>query len=172
MNFSKSESGSLNTTYRSKKFFLCIHQAPKGCIGFEKSEERFTQFTYLEYGYGRFYVIKDGNVIQKEGGGSGILFNLKDYVNSHVVCESLENSKFISFNPWRKDGNWTARLIEKNERIISSNASYSCIVCLRGSCIVNGNNFAQYDYSDLKQNVEYSIDILENSDVGLFELCQ
>lgn len=161
-----------NKTLRSKKFFLCIHQATEKMIGFESAEERFTKFTFFAYGKGKFHAFYDDEVKSFVSGKPKTLLDLREYQNCSVVCQAEESTKFISFNPWKKEDLWKARLIDKGEKSIESSYDYSCIICFEGNCKINGKDFKELDVADLKKNVEYSVDIQDNCFLGFFELCQ
>ena len=36
-----------NRTYRSPKFFMCVHHTEEAHIGFEPAEERFSHFSFI-----------------------------------------------------------------------------------------------------------------------------
>lgn len=170
MNFSKSESTTLNKTYRSKKFFLCVHQTPDKEIGFEKCDERFTQFTYLSYGYGKFHFFYDDKIETIDGKITKHLYDLRQYVNCSVVAETKMDSKIISFNPWRKEEYWEGRLIDKSEKVITTDNDYACVICFEGNCMVNRKTFKELDFADIIKNKEYKVEIPDSTYIGLFEL--
>lgn len=161
----------LNTIYRSRKFFLCVHQASKGMVGFEKAEERFTKFTYFQYGSGKLHILEGENFKSYDCEGIKKLYNLSEYINMNVVCQATENSRFISFNPWRKDENWNGRMIDSSEKIIKSEYDYSCIVCFEDKLSINNQEVSELSYVDLRKGIEYNIQIPENCYAAIFELC-
>jgi hypothetical protein len=97
------------------------------------------------------------------------LFSVKEYINCNVVGELNENTRIIFFNSWNKNDNWEGRLIETGT--VSSTQKYAAIVCLEGSCTIDGKEIRELEYADLNPNKEYSVNISEDSYVGLFELC-
>lgn len=161
---------SFNRTYRAPKFFLCTHTTPDKTIGFEKSEDRFTQFTYLAYGHGKFHFFYEDKIKTIDGMDIKKLYDLRQYINCNVVSETKMDSKIISFNSWRKNETWNGRLIDKDEKIILTNNTYTCVVCFEGETIINGHKLKELDFADLLMNKKYEIEILDNSYVALFEL--
>lgn len=159
-----------NRTYRSPKFFLCVHHTEEAEVGFEPAEERFSHFSFICRGGGRFHALENGRFISHDSMEPKKLFPVGRYINCNVVGESDENTRVISFNSWKKTDKWEGKLLESGS--VSSDKAYSCIVCLEGSCTVNGKEIGELDYADLVQGKEYPIEVHENSYVGLFELCQ
>jgi len=163
----------LNTIYRSRKFFLCVHQCKDNLIGYESSKERLTHFTFLSYGHGKFYFFYenyDDEMQLVEENEEKQLYDLRKYINCNVVARSKSNSKIISFNSWRKTDQWNARLINKEEKTIKSNHDYSCLVCFEGNCTINNKELNEFDVADLVKDKEYNISLKENCYIGLFEL--
>ncbi len=159
-----------NRTYRSPKFFLCVHHATGDYIGFEPSHERFSQFTFLSYGEGKFYAFDGEGVEEFKSNVPKTLFDVRKHLNYDVVGQSKANTKVISFNPWRKEEEWNGRLITGG--MIQSEWEYSCIVCFEGTCTINGKQIDEMQYANLKKDKEYPVEIPEGCYVGLFELCQ
>ena len=159
-----------NRTYRSPKFFLCTHVSEEDHIHFESMEERFSHFTFICYGKGKGYAFDGDDMEIVDSGEPKTLMNVSKHINYSVVGQAKANTKIISFNSWKKDDRWDGRLI--NENVVKSDKDYSCLVCLEGSVIVNGKEINEMQYANLVKGKEYSINILENSYVGLFELCQ
>lgn len=159
-----------NRTYRSPKFFMCVHHTEEAHVGFEPAEERFSHFSFICKGSGRFHALVDGEFISHTSIGTKKLFPVGKYINCNVVGETDENTRAISFNSWNKNDKWEGRLLESGT--VSSDKKYACIVCLEGSCLVNGKEIAEMEYADLKLDKEYPIEIKEDSYVALFELCQ
>lgn len=163
----------LNTIYKSRKFFLCVHQCKDNLIGFEPSKERLTHFTFLSYGHGKFhffYENYDDEMQTVEKNDEKQLYDLREYIDCNVVARSKSNSKIISFNSWRKTDRWEGRLINYNEKTIQSNYNYSCLVCFEGKCSVNNKELRELDVADLVKGREYNISLEENCYIGLFEL--
>jgi len=158
-----------NRTYRSPKFFLCVHHTEEAHVGFEPAQERFSHFSFICRGSGRFHALVDGEFVSHTSMGVKELFPVGKYINCNVVGESDENTRAISFNSWNKNDKWEGRLIETGT--VSSTQRYAAIVCLEGSCTVDGKEIQELEYANLKPNKEYSINISEDSYVGLFELC-
>ena len=159
-----------NRTYRSPKFFLCTHVTEEDYLGFEPVKERFSHFTFLCYGIGKVYAFNGDDVEVIDSGEPKTLMDVSKHINYSVVGQAKANTKIISFNSWKKDDRWDGRLI--NENVVKSDRDYSCLVCLEGSVIVNGKEINEMQYANLLKGKEYPINILENSYVGLFELCQ
>lgn len=160
----------LNTTHRARKFFLCVHQTSSDSIGFEKVEDRFTQFTYLCYGHGKFHFFFDDDIVTVDGQTPRKLYDLRKYVNCNVVIQTKMNSRIISFNPWRKNQEWVGRLLDKNEKIIKTDKEYACIVCFEGNPIINGKEFKELDFADIVKNNQYTVEMEDDANIGFFEL--
>jgi hypothetical protein len=158
-----------NRTYRSPKFFMCVHHTEEAHIGFEPAEERFSHFSFICRGGGKFHALVNGKFESHDSMEVKKLFPVGKYINCNVVGETNKNTRAISFNSWNKNDKWEGRLLESG--IVSSNKRYACIVCLEGSCTVNGKEIVEMQYADLKIEKEYPIEIHENSYVALFELC-
>lgn len=162
-----------NKNLRSKKFFLCVHQCTEKMIGFELAKERFTQFTFLSYGYGKFHFFDDNYDVEIktiEKSDEKKLYDLREYINCNVVAQSKSNTKIISFNPWKKYEKWNGRLIDVFESTLKTDSEYACIICLEGTCNVNGKEFVSLDCADIIKGEEYQIHLNKDSYVGLFEL--
>ena len=84
-----------NRTYRSPKFFLCVHHATDDYIGFEPAHERFSQFTFLSYGEGKFYAFDGEGVEQFKSNIPKTLFDVRKHLNYNVVGQSKANTKVI-----------------------------------------------------------------------------
>ena len=133
-------------------------------------KERFSHFTFLCYGKGKVYAFNGDDVEVIDSGEPKTLMDVSKHINYSVVGQAKANTKIISFNSWKKDDRWDGRLI--NENVVKSDSDYSCLVCLEGSVIINGKEINEMQYANLVKGKEYPINILENSYVGLFELCQ
>jgi len=158
-----------NRTYRAPKFFLCTHTTSGPAVGFEPAEERFTHFIFLCRGGGRLHALIDGKFETFESFEPKKLFDLRPGINYNIVGEVDAHSRNISFNSWKKDDKWEGRLL--TDGTVTSSKNYSCLVCLEGSCIVNGKEIKELEYADLVKDKEYPITIGEDSYVALFELC-
>lgn len=156
---------------KARKFALCIHQASKDMIDIERSEHRFSYYTYLEYGNALFYVLDGLNPFCIAMDSPKTLYDLKQYVNNDIVGKALENTRAISFNPYRLNEKWDGKLIKTSGEIFSDK-SYSAIISLEGDFTIDGHKFSQYDYAELTQNKKYNIEIPEGSYAGLFELVE
>lgn len=154
---------------KAKKFFLCIHQASNGMIDFEKAENRFTQYTYLEYGQASLYAFLDDIIEEVKMSEEKKLYDVRKYKNCNVVGKAAHACNAVSFNPLRKDEDWEATLLSKSGELVSDKI-YSVIICLSGEFAVNGKKFKQYEYAELEQNKTYNIKFSKGSQAGLFEL--
>tara|TARA_Y100000052_G_scaffold4811_1_gene4410 strand:- start:61 stop:561 length:501 start_codon:yes stop_codon:yes gene_type:complete len=158
-----------NRHYRSKKFFLCVHSGEKNTIGFEHESNRHTQFSFVHHGNGTYYAFDDkDNISVVKGSGKEELIDLREHKNSSVVIRSTSDYKFISFNPWRKEINWSGRLIDKSETQIKSARSYSCLIAFKNSFKINDIEIPEMSCVDLDTDREYEIEI-GDSFVGFFE---
>ena len=160
-----------NRTYRAPKFFLCVHHTEEEHVVFEPAEERFSHFSFISRGGGRLHALVDGKFDSNTSMSVGVkkLFTVKQFINCNVVGELNENTRIIFFNSWHKNDNWEGRLIETGT--VSSIQKYAAIVCLEGSCTIDGKEIRELEYANLKPNKEYSVKLSEDSYVGLFELC-
>ena len=99
---------------------------------------------------------------------AGDLLDLRKFIDSSVVGQATENYRIISFNSWKKNQVWKGRLLGQNETQISSQHSYSTLVCFQGTFKINGKEVPELSYVELKQNKIYNIDS-SDSFVGIFE---
>ena len=159
-----------NRTYRAPKFHLCVHTTDDYHVGYDPAENRYSHYSFLSHGGGRYHALVDGKFETHETTEPKQLIYVGNYMNSHMVGECFENTRIITFNSWRKNEKWEGRLIDSG-KIISSN-SYSSLICFEGSCEVNGKIISELEYADLEENKEYTITVNQDSYVGLFELCQ
>ena len=159
-----------NRTYRAPKFHLCVHTTDDYHVGYDPAENRYSHYSFLSHGGGRYHALVDGKFETHETTEPKQLIYVGNYMNSHMVGECFENTRIITFNSWRKNEKWEGRLIDSG-KIISSN-SYSSLICFEGSCEVNGKTIGELEYADLEENKEYTITVNQDSYVGLFELCQ
>ena len=140
-----------NRTYRSPKFFLCAHHATVDYIGFEPAHERFSQFTFLSYGEGKFYAFDGKGVEEFDSNSPKTLFDVRKHLNYDVVAQSKANTKVISFNPWRKEEEWSGRLITEN--MVKSEYDYSCVYYMKMfPFFSNGTLFKDYGLVKAKEN--------------------
>ena len=58
-------------------------------------------------------MIKIMYLLVKNNGGGEELLDLREHKTPSIVIRSTSDYKFISFNPWRKEINWSGRLIDK-----------------------------------------------------------
>ena len=159
-----------NRTYRAPKFHLCVHTTDDYHVGYDPAENRYSHYSFLSHGGGRYHALVDGKFETHETTEPKQLIYVGNYMNSHMVGECFENTRIITFNSWRKNEKWEGRLIDSG-KIISSN-SYSALICFEGSCEVNGKIISELEYADLEENKDYTITVNQDSYVGLFELCQ
>ncbi len=159
-----------NRHYRTKKFFLCVHTGEKNTIGFEHVDNRMTQFCFVCYGIGKYYAFDDNDnfSVIKLNDKEEELLDLREHLHSSIVLRSSSDYKIISFNPWRKEIIWDARLLDSSETQIKSTRSYSCLIALKNSFIINGVEIPEMTCVDLDTNREYEIEV-GNSFVGFFE---
>lgn len=158
-----------NRHYRSKKFFLCVHTGEKGTIGFEHKDNRLSIFSFVHHGSGVYHAFNDdGEISTIRGNGENNLIDLRQHKYSSVVMHASSDYKFISFNPWRKESNWNARLVDKKETQIKSTRLYSCLIALKNSFKINGIEIPEMSCVDLDLDREYEIEI-GNGFVGFFE---
>ena len=157
-----------NRIYRAPKFHLCVHTGNEDHIGFEASEHRRTQYTFVSYGTGTYHAFTgdDHDVISNNGEEE--LLDLRKYIGSSVVIKAKGNYRIISFNSWRQNEIWQGRLLDQNEVEISSKHLYSTLVCFKGTLKINDKEVPEMTYVELKQNKIYNIDS-SSSCVGLFE---
>ena len=160
-----------NRTYRTPKFFLCVHTTDEHHIELEKADNRFPHYSIVLRGGGTFYVLRDGNfnpdyVFTPDNLKK--LVDVSDSINNNVGGETFENTKLISFNSWRKTNQWNAKLLDTGT--IKSNQEYSCVIVLQGSCNLNGKDINEMEYADLKKSKEYDIIVRDNSSIAIFEL--
>ena len=89
-----------NRTYRTPKFFLCVHTTAEYHIELEKAENRHTHYCTVMRGEGTLHVQRDGKFerINLPVDGKKKLVDVSDSINCNVVGESFENTKFICFN--------------------------------------------------------------------------
>ena len=160
-----------NRTYRSPKFYLCATHCPKGSTSSELADNCFSQFTFVYYGKGTSYNVDGDEVIINSMIGDRSFLDIRKYINHTSFGIYHEDTRVVAFNSWTKNEKWEGRIIDRNESIISSDKSYSCIVCFEGSCNVNGKDIGELNYANLKQGKEYPINIPQDSYVVLFELC-
>ena len=93
---------------------------------------------------------------------------MREHLHSSIVLRSSSDYKIISFNPWRKEIIWDARLLDSSETQIKSTRSYSCLIALKNSFIINGVEIPEMTCVDLDTDREYEIEV-GNSFVGFFE---
>lgn len=156
---------------KSKKFAICIHQASKNMIDIERSENRFTYYTFLEYGDALLYILNEENTRCIRLNEEKKLYDFREFVNNDVVGKALENTKVISFNPWRLNEKWDGKLITESGEVFSTQ-NYSALICLEGEFEVNGHKFTQYDYAELTKDKKYNIEIPSGTYAALFELVE
>ncbi len=159
-----------NRTYRSPKFHLCVHTTNDYHIGYDPAEERYSHYSFLSCGGGRYHALVNGKFETHEVTEPKQLLYVGNYMNSHMVGECFQNTRIITFNSWRKNEKWDGRLIDSGK--ISSSNSYSCLICYEGSCEVNGKIISELEYADLEKDKEYTVAVRQDSYVALFELCQ
>ena len=129
-----------NRTYRAPKFHLCVHTTDDYHVGYDPAENRYSHYSFLSHGGGRYHALVDGKFETHETTEPKQLIYVGNYMNSHMVGECFENTRIITFNSWRKNEKWEGRLIDSG-KIISSN-SYSSLICFEGSCEVNGKTIS------------------------------
>ena len=157
-----------NRLYRAPKFHLCVHTGNKGNIGFEPSEYRNTQYTFVSYGTGYMHMFFDDKHEVVTYTQAGDLLDLRKFIDSSVVGQATENYRIISFNSWKKNQFLKGRLLGQNETQISSQHSYSTLVCFQGTFKIKGKDVPEMTHVDLKKDTIYNIDC-NNAHVGLFE---
>ena len=157
-----------NRTYRTPKFFLCIHTTDEYHIQLEKSKNRFCHYSFLIKGGGTLHVLKDGNFEANLPIGIKKLIDVSKTINCNVVGETFQNTKLISFNSWKKTNEWNGKMLSTG--IVKSKKNYSCVIVFEGSCKLNGRDIKEMEYADLKQSKEYDIIVSDNSSVAFFEL--
>ena len=157
-----------NRTYRAPKFFLCVHTTDEYHIELEKSQNRFSHYSFLIEGGGTLHVLDNGNFEKNTPIGVKELIDVSRTINCNVVGETLKNTKLINFNSWHKTDRWNGRMLSTGS--IKSIKNYSCVIVFEGSCKLNGKDITEMEYADLKQFKEYDIIISDNSSVAFFEL--
>ena len=157
-----------NRLYRAPKFHLCVHTGDKGHIDFEPAKYRKTQYTFVSYGTGQIHMFTGDEHEVIADAKSGDLLDFRKFIDSSVIIKAREDYRIVSFNSWRKTDVWKGRLLEQNETQISSSASYSTLVCLKGTFKIKGKDVPEMAYVDLKKDTIYNIDC-NNAHVGLFE---
>ena len=115
-----------NRTYRAPKFHLCVHTTDDYHVGYDPAENRYSHYSFLSHGGGRYHALVDGKFETHETTEPKQLIYVGNYMNSHMVGECFENTRIITFNSWRKNEKWEGRLIDSG-KIISSN-SYSSLI--------------------------------------------
>ena len=140
----------------------------KNTIGFEHGSNRHTQFCFVHHGTGTYYAFDDNDNISVKGSGKEELVDLREHKYSSVVIHASADYKFISFNPWRRENNWTGRLVDEKETRIKSTRFYSCLIALKNSFKINDIEIPEMSCVDLDMNREYEIEI-GDSFVGFFE---
>lgn len=158
-----------NRIYRAEKFHLCNHTTDDYHIEYSPSEDRYSHYTFLSCGGGRYHALVDGKFETNESVEPKQLFYVGEYANSHIVVEFFQNTRVITFNSWRKGEKWEGKLIDSGK--VSSSKYYACLICYEGSCEVNGKIINELEYADIQQNKEYNVKVNEDSYVALFELC-
>ena len=123
----------------------------------------------MHHGSGTLYAFDDNdNVSIIKNNGKEELLDLREHKNSSIVIRSTSDYRFVSFNPWRKEVDWSGRLIDKSETQIKSTRSYSCLIALKNSFKINGIEIPEMSCVDLDIDREYEIEI-RDSFVGFFE---
>tara|TARA_B100000508_G_scaffold101462_1_gene79882 strand:- start:954 stop:1457 length:504 start_codon:yes stop_codon:yes gene_type:complete len=160
-----------NRTYRTPKFFLCTHHAEEEFVGFEDSSERHAHFLFCVYGIFKIFVLDfDSNkseMIELNSSHHKKLYDITKYLSYPIGVKMNENTRTISFNPWRKNEKWNGRLVETG--VVKSNQNYSCLICYQGSVKINNQTLDEMTYCDLKKDKEYNIIVDDNSYLAFFE---
>ena len=158
-----------HTTYRSPKFFICVHVTHHSELQFESAVNRHTFYTYVVHGKGIYCCFDGKNAETFEFLEEKKLFDLRKYTKSSIVGTNYIDSEIISFNPWRKNENWDGKLLDKDIKTVKSDKDYACLVCFEGNFNINGKEVPKLSYVNLIKGKEYPIEI-RDSYVGMFEL--
>ena len=160
-----------NRTYRAPKFFLCTHHAEDEFVGFEGVDERHAHFTFCVYGSFKIFVIDfdsdKSEMIEIKSSNNLKLFDVSKYLNYPACIKMSQNTRTISFNPWRKNEKWNGRLLKTGK--VKSNQNYSCLICYQGSVKINNQTLEEMTYCDLKKDKEYDIMVNKDSYLAFFE---
>ena len=86
-----------NRTYRSPKFFLCVHHTEEAHVGFEPAEERFSHFSFICRGGGRFHALVDGEFVSHTSMGVKELFPVGNTLTAMLLANRTKiQEQFLS----------------------------------------------------------------------------
>ena len=148
-------------------FGLCVNIGEKGFVLAEHPNERFTIFYYGIYGSGKFGRIFESDYLLISSKEKKI-FDVSEYVDSKVIFEAEEDFYLIGFNTYDKNIKWEAKIIDSNNKILSTTKDKSFVVCMYGNVLINDKIIKKYDYAQIFIGKEYNLNIPPDSVLILF----
>ena len=148
---------------KCEDFSICSIRCDKGWVGIEPVQENYGLYHYCVYGSGKFAVpFQNYKEINPKD-----FFNMKEYLNDHVMLEASEDFYWIGFNTLDKDQDWNGKLVTDD---ITTFEKESWMICFDGHPIVNNKELSRFDYARLYPNKSYDINLNEGT-LAAFTKC-
>ena len=148
-------------------FTICVNIGDAEYVLAEHPSERHTLYIYPIKGKAKLGHIFQSDYVTIDSNENKLL-NIKEYLNEVVVFQTETDFYFIGFNTLNKNIDWDGRLITNEESLLVIDKPNSYFVCLNGKVTINDKQFKRFDYASVDVGKEYSIQINENSALGLF----
>jgi hypothetical protein len=147
------------------EFTLCVNIGEKGYTLLEHFNERYTAFSYLIKGAGRFGKLFDSNYVDM---GEKKVLDFQDYFHEPLAYQATEDFHMIGFNIYDKNIRWEYKLLTPKDKTIIVEKEKNFLVCLNGSVSISGENLNMYDYMKIEANQEYYVHDLGDAEVCIF----
>ena len=137
---------------KCEEFSVCAIECEKGWIGIEPMQKNYGLYHYCVYGTGKFAVpFQNYTKINPRD-----FFDMRDYLNNHVMLEASEDFYWIGFNTLDKNQDWDGKLV-KNSILTVQKESW--MICFDGHPIVNDKKISTFDYAQIYPNKNYEINL-------------
>lgn len=149
---------------KCEEFCVCAIKCDKDWVGIEPKNLNYGLYHYCVYGSARIGIPfqKDYEEINPKD-----FFDMKKYLNDHIMMEICEDFYWIGFNTLDKNQNWNGKLVTDDILVVEKE---SWIICFDGHPIVNNKELSRFDYAPLYPDKKYEI-ILNKGVLGVFTKC-
>ena len=83
-------------------------------------------------------------------------FDMRDYLNNHVMLEASEDFYWIGFNTLDKNQDWDGKLVKNGILTVQKK---SWMICFDGHPIVNDKKISTLDYAQIYPDKDYEINL-------------
>ena len=149
---------------KCEEFCVCAIKCDKDWVGIEPKNLNYGLYHYCVSGSARIGIPfqKDYEEINPKD-----FFDMKKYLNDHIMMEICEDFYWIGFNTLDKNQNWNGKLVTDDILVVEKE---SWIICFDGHPIVNNKELSRFDYAPLYPDKKYEI-ILNKGVLGVFTKC-